>query len=416
MSEMLHEKGAKERKQHMKIQSEKRGMTLSYSLVQGFFWMSFAAVVGFSSVYLLDCGLTSSQVGLILAVSGIVAAVTQPMVAGYADQPAALSLKWIVLIVCGLAFLSSLLLLVVYRKSVLLTGLFYGSCSAFLQFLMPFINSLGTEMISRGVELNWGVARGIGSVAYAMLSSAMGRMAVTAGVIAVPAGIMVGYGLLFVCVLAYPFCRRETEEGKEGIPQTDTPKALSPAAFLKKYPRFAFVLGGTVLLYISHVLLNNFLYQIIQAKGGGSQETGFVMSFCACVELLPMFLFSYMLKKAGSDVWYRLCGVFMAGKAIASLLAPSLPVFYVVQILQLAGWGLIAIAPIYYVNSVISAEDAIKGQVYVGMSYTVANVAASLAGGWMIDLAGVRAMLAVASLAGAAGAAVVIWFTERMES
>ena len=394
MSEMLHEKGAKERKQHMKIQSEKRGMTLSYSLVQGFFWMSFAAVVGFSSVYLLDCGLTSSQVGLILAVSGIVAAVTQPMVAGYADQPAALSLKWIVLIVCGLAFLSSLLLLVVYRKSVLLTGLFYGSCSAFLQFLMPFINSLGTEMISRGV----------------------GRMAVTAGVIAVPAGIMVGYGLLFVCVLAYPFCRRETEEGKEGIPQTDTPKALSPAAFLKKYPRFAFVLGGTVLLYISHVLLNNFLYQIIQAKGGGSQETGFVMSFCACVELLPMFLFSYMLKKAGSDVWYRLCGVFMAGKAIASLLAPSLPVFYVVQILQLAGWGLIAIAPIYYVNSVISAEDAIKGQAYVGMSYTVANVAASLAGGWMIDLAGVRAMLAVASLAGAAGAAVVIWFTERMES
>lgn len=140
------------------------------------------------------------------------------------------------------------------------------------------------------------------------------------------------------------------------------------------------------------------------------------MSFCACVELLPMFLFSYMLKKAGSDVWYRLCGVFMAGKAIASLLAPSLPVFYVVQILQLAGWGLIAIAPIYYVNRVISAEDAIKGQAYVGMSYTVANVAASLAGGWMIDLAGVRAMLAVASLAGAAGAAVVIWFTERMES
>lgn len=69
-------------------------MTLSYSLVQGFFWMSFAAVVGFSSVYLLECGLTSSQVGLILAVSGIVAAVTQPMVAGYADQPSALSLKW----------------------------------------------------------------------------------------------------------------------------------------------------------------------------------------------------------------------------------------------------------------------------------------------------------------------------------
>ena len=140
------------------------------------------------------------------------------------------------------------------------------------------------------------------------------------------------------------------------------------------------------------------------------------MSLCAWVELPPMFLFSYMLKKAGSDVWYRVCGVFMAAKAIASLLAPSLPVYYLVQVLQMAGWGLIAIAPIYYVNRVIGAEDAIKGQAYIGMSYTVANVLASVAGGWLIDLAGVHAMLVVSALAGTAGAAVVILFTERIKS
>ena len=143
---------------------------------------------------------------------------------------------------------------------------------------------------------------------------------------------------------------------------------------------------------------------------------GFVMSLCAWVELPPMFLFSYMLKKAGSDVWYRLCGVFMAVKAVASLLAPSMSVYYLVQVLQLAGWGLIAIAPVYYVNQVIGAEDAIKGQAYMGMSYTVATVLASLAGGWLIDVAGVPVMLAVASFAGVAGAMVVIMFTERIQS
>lgn len=230
---------------------------------------------------------------------------------------------------------------------------------------------------------------------------------------AVPAGIMAGYGLLIAAVLAYPFCRKRTGEGKQGSREAN---ALSPIAFLRKYPRFAAVLGGTVLLYVSHVLLNNFLYQIVQAKGGGSSEVGFIMSLCAWVELPPMFLFSYMLRKRGCDVWYRICGVFMAVKAVASLLAPSLLVYYLVQALQLAGWGLIAIAPVYYVNQVIGAEDAIKGQAYMGMSYTVATVLASLAGGWLIDVAGVQTMLTVASFAGVAGAVVVIVFTERMKS
>ncbi len=72
----------------MKVQRENRGVTGAYSVVQGFFWMSFAAVMGFSSVYLLGCGLTSSQVGLILAVSGIGAFIIQPVLAGYADLAA----------------------------------------------------------------------------------------------------------------------------------------------------------------------------------------------------------------------------------------------------------------------------------------------------------------------------------------
>ena len=218
----------------MKVQRENRGVTGAYSVVQGFFWMSFAAVMGFSSVYLLGCGLTSSQVGLVLAVSGIGAFIIQPVLAGYADQPRALSLKWIVLILCGLAFLMSVLLFAVYQKSTLLTGVFYGCCAVFLQLLMPFINSLGTEVISQGIRLNWGLARGIGSVAYAMLSYVMGILTARAGIIAVPAGIMAGYGLLIAGVWVYPFCRKREGEGKQETEKETPGRALSPVAFLRK--------------------------------------------------------------------------------------------------------------------------------------------------------------------------------------
>ena len=54
---------------------------------------------------------------------------------------------------------------------------------------------------------------------------------------------------------------------------------------------------GCVLLYISHVLLNNFTFQIVESKGGNSADMGFSMALSALIELPTMFFFGYMLKK-----------------------------------------------------------------------------------------------------------------------
>ena len=65
----------------MKSQTVNRSLTASYPLVQSFYWINFASAIAFSSVYLLDCGLTSTQIGTIMAASGITAADVQPIVA-----------------------------------------------------------------------------------------------------------------------------------------------------------------------------------------------------------------------------------------------------------------------------------------------------------------------------------------------
>ena len=44
-------------------------------------------------------------------------------------------------------------------------------------------------------------------------------------------------------------------------------------------------------------------------------------------------------------------------------------------------------------------QDSIKGQAYMAMTITAGNVMSSLFGGWLIDAAGVGAMLICASLA-----------------
>ena len=118
-------------------------LTLRYSFIQGFYWMNFSAIMGFASLYLLDSGFSNTEIGMIMAVAGIISAILQPIIAGYADHPSSPSLKKIVLTLTLIQMILGVLMLLSFRKSILFTGILYGSTITLLQLLNPFINSLG---------------------------------------------------------------------------------------------------------------------------------------------------------------------------------------------------------------------------------------------------------------------------------
>ena len=138
---------------------------------------------------------------------------------------------------------------------------------------------------------------------------------------------------------------------------------------------------------------------IAMAKGGGSGEMGNAMTISAVSELPTMFLFGYLLKKKSSVFWFRLSGLFFVLKSIGTFLAFNIPTYYAAQPFQMFGWALINVACVYYVNGIMEPQDSIKGQAYMAMTITAGNVMSSLFGGWLIDAAGVGAMLICASLA-----------------
>ena len=159
------------------------------------------------------------------------------------------------------------------------------------------------------------------------------------------------------------------------------------------------VLLGCILIFMSHSLINSFNYQIAMAKGGGSGEMGNAMTISAVSELPTMFLFGYLLKKKSSVFWFRLSGLFFVLKSIGTFLAFNIPTYYAAQPFQMFGWALLNVACVYYVDGIMEPQDSIKGQAYMAMTITAGNVMSSLFGGWLIDAAGVGAMLICASLA-----------------
>ena len=146
---------------------------------------------------------------------------------------------------------------------------------------------------------------------------------------------------------------------------------------------------------------------------GGSAEMGTASAIAAICELPTLFLFGYIIRKFRCDLLLKTAGIFFTIKALGTLLAPGIPVFYGVQIFQMLGWGLMTAASVYYVNALMEPEDAIKGQAYFTMAYTLGSVLGSFLGGTLIDLAGVHAMLFFSTVSAFIGALIVLIFAER---
>lgn len=389
----------------MTPKSTGRDLTPNYALVQCFFWMQFAAIMGFSSLFLLGRGLTNAEIGLTIAAAGLFSAILQPTVASYADRADSPSVKEILIVLTAILIACGVLMLF-WQKPGLLNGIFYGGCIAILQLMTPLVNSLGMESINQKKKLNFGAARCVGSAAYAVAAYLLGVILDRSGVSVLPVSILAISAGFLAFLFLFPFQKSETHTAA-------TAPAISPLAFFNRYRRFGILLIGCVLVYISHVLLNSFTFQIVESKGGGSQEMGVSMALAALLELPTMFFFSSMVKKVRCDTWLRISGVFFMLKTLGTLLAPSIPVFYLVQLFQMFGWAIICVASVYYVNSIMEAQDAIKGQAYMTMTYTLGSVIGALIGGQMIDRLGVNAMLLFATAAAFLGMLIILAAAER---
>lgn len=387
--------------------SKQKNLTGPYACIQALYWMYFAAIMSFSGFFLLDGGFSNTQIGIIAAAAGIISALLQPVLASYADRPDSPSLKKLIQIFYMIQLLLGVGLF--FSRSLILTGLLYGISIALLQLLTPFINALGMESINQGQQLNFGLARGMGSVAYAIICYVLGIITVKAGAGSIPASVIILTFFTLGCLILFPFVKTQGTSGSKASGNS----LANPLLFFRKYKHFSLVLIGCIFIYLSHVLLNNFNFQIAQGKGGGSSEMGTASAIAAMCELPTLFLFGYIIKKIRCDILIRIAGIFFVLKSLGTLLAPGISVYYGVRILQMLGWGLMTAASVYYVNTVMEPEDAIKGQAYFTMTYTLGCVIGSFLGGVLIDFAGVNSMLIFATVSAFFGALIVFIFAEH---
>ena len=166
--------------------TKQKNLTAGYALIQGFHWMGYAGLMGFASVYLLDNGFSNTQIGGVIAIAGVVSAILQPILAGYADRQKSPSLKHILKSLTILMLAAALLVYFFYGKNRLVVGVFYAGCITILQLMTPLVNALGMQSINQGKRLAFGPARSVGSATYAIASYVLGIVVAKESTAAIP--------------------------------------------------------------------------------------------------------------------------------------------------------------------------------------------------------------------------------------
>ena len=350
-----------------------------YCLMQGALWGTYGFIFSYANRYLLDRGLTDFQVGLVLGIATALAFLSQPLLTQIVDKTR-LSCRSVMIASSSVMGLCSAALLLPSGLST--TVVLYAAACVCLQVLPSFSNALGMAAIQQGSRLNFGIARGIGSVSFGVCAQVGNLLISRFGFACIPISTIVLSVLLVLTTLPFP----------QGKPSAQEAKPSGLWEFFRKNKKFALFLLGATLLFIGHNVLTNCMFQIAEFKGNADAQ-GTALLISAFVELPTMFLFVRMRRWMNCGKWVCISGVFFSVRLFLSWFLPGVAGLYAAQLTQMLGFALYAVSSVYYTAAIIDPADVVKGQTYLGLTNTLGCLGAHFLGGALIDLLGVSKML-----------------------
>lgn len=373
-----------------------RKRDIQYKILQGFYWMLYGLSTAYVTVFLLHHGFSSSIIGVIVAGSNLLAAVGQMFVGTMVDKHEKLTWKNMILLFCLLEAVC-LILMMVLSNNHIVNGALFPIFSLLIYFQMPLVNSTFFYYTSRSEHLDFGSARGTGSLAYAIMSTVVGLIVVSYGEQAiVPSGMVILIGFTVV-VLTMPYYHDELEGAIDTSNENTEDTIVSPnssfIAFTRHYPRFMLVILGSILVMAFHNIVHTYLIQVMEAVGGNSATMGTAVSIEALVELPIMFGFFILIKKFSSSTLMVIAGIGFVIKSVCFLLASSVMAIYFTELVQLISFALFASASVYFANDMMEDYDRVKGQGYMTASIAIGGVVGNFLGGFIYDGAGVHVLL-----------------------
>lgn len=371
---------------------DERRENIRYCALLGVHTMMLCPAINFVAPYLSAAHVSTKSIGILVAVSCLLAVVFQQIFGRMVDKNLVDGKKLLLLMTAVLTVAAFSL---VFVKGGGLRAIIFGGLYCITLIMMPILYSFSFFYENKGISVNYGVARGCGSMSYAACSIVLGFLVAKLGTGVVP----VTYGLLgaalFAILLSMPTLK--------GTASASASPAQSRSLQLSKFPAFRLMLIGLSLVMLFHNMLMTYFIYAIEYVGGDSSNLGIALGLAAVLEIPVLFLYTRIKGNTASKYFLTASGVFFFVKAALFVAAQSVTMIYLIQCLQIVSYGLMAAARVYYVDETVGKKYETTGQAYMSATETVGIVFGSIIGGFLLQGFGVGALLwggAVASLVG----------------
>ena len=374
----------------------KKSLTFQYTFHQMAYWATAAGVVSFATAFLLQKGFAASTVGILLASGNLLSCVFQPVLADRADRIGGNVLKWLTV---GLTLISALCFVSIQLLPLPGTvfGLLYLVGVFAFDAMNPLMNALNVSYMTSGYTINYGLSRGLGSLAYAFAALGIGKIMARFGADWM---IWISLGLLTVNAamsLSYPNLVTAAGEEKK---KND---CCSIPVFFRRYKWYCVSLLGVLLLGMFHAMTENYLIEIVTPLGGDSGTVGVALFVATAIEAVVLVYLDRIRSRISDNWLLKIAGLSFVLKSVLFLVAGNVMTIYMIQLLQATSYTFLSPIQMYYANNKIGAADMVKGQAFITASYTLGCAAGNFTGGQLLSAFGIRALLMAGVVMAVAG-------------
>ncbi|MBY0564208.1 MAG: MFS transporter [Hyphomonadaceae bacterium] len=345
--------------------------------------------------------LNGAQIGAVLSLAQFARIITGPLIARWADSAAERSapLRWMsaaALVAYGAFFL------VQDYWALLALGFVALSLT---QGMTPLIEAATLRATAEG-RFNYGLARGIGSIAFIVANVAGGALVARFGVGAVVAWVMGSLlALLASTWLGLPREKREASQRVSG---------RSSIASLLSNRRYVILIVSCGLIQSAHGFYYGFSTLVWRGQGIAPETVGALWAFGVGVEVLFLWNLALFERRFSPEMLIVAGALGGVLRWLAMGFAPEGWVLLPLQAMHMLSFAAAHVGAMRLLYREAPEHSAGMAQtLYAGLSGGLLIGAATLLSGYLYDLVGARGYWAMAAIAAIGGAMATLLLRER---
>ena len=309
-----------------------QSLQLRYGALQFFYYIATCAACAFVTVVLQYRGLDNTQVGIVTASACVLSVLAGPVLSRVAARfsLAQVARLFDVEFIALEVLFAAIIVVPLPIPAVMVTYiLLYGA----IMISSPLTSQIAIDYLRAGKPINFGLARGMGSVSYAICAALAGQgVNVLGPAVLLPVFVISAAAFLISMHALPPIAPREAEGTPPTAPSAPA-RGRGVAAFVARYRLLMLILVGFGFAYSASSCLSTYLINIVTSLGGDVSLYGIGIFLNAMSELPFMALVPRLRRRFGTGALLMVAAVAYLARNLLISFAPSLPVVFLEQLL-----------------------------------------------------------------------------------